>query len=230
MIYRAYSSDTSKLLSLPETGMGYQVIDASMPDHTKRRFVAYNAELVVDLDSQLFESKAIIKRSYVAALASAKDFLGATASITLVSRSLITESRVVASSKVANKHRYSGGKGAKDSAQEIANGSDVFVRLSAYENDRRVDALNKRLIPGTYATTDADYRDCVLYNDDPVDRYALPNDEEIKWAFFVRPRIGDKLRRGIVQPAFGHDGGGLEVLFDDGTSNGTYFEKRGYGK
>ena len=31
MIYKAYSLDTEKLLSLPETGMGYQVIEANEP-------------------------------------------------------------------------------------------------------------------------------------------------------------------------------------------------------
>jgi len=230
MIYRAYAADTNKLLSLPETGMGYQVIEATMPTLAKRRFVAYNAELLVDLDEDLSKNKGIIKRNYVAAINEARDFPGTTASITLVAKSLITESRIIASSKVSEKHRHKGSTRAKDNPQEAANGSDVFVRLSAYENDRRVDAINKRLIPGTYATTDGDYKDCVLYKDDPVDRYALPNDEEIKWAFFVKPTKVDKLRRGVVQPAFRHDGGGLEVLFDDGTSNGTYFEKREYGK
>jgi hypothetical protein len=32
---------------------------------------------------------------------------------------------------------------------------------------------------------------------------------------------GTELRRGIVQPDFGHTGGGVEVLFDNGTDDGT---------
>ena len=231
MIHRVVSTDTSRLLSLPETGMGYQVIDALMPGQSsKQRFVVYNGELAVDFDREFPTFRIQAKRDYPRLLTEAKLFLGKTESFTVVGRSSLVESRVLAVDKARSKHRHSGGKGAKDNPQETANGTEVFVRLSAYENDRRVDVLNKRLVPGTYATTEGDYRDCVQFNDDPVDRYALPNDEEIKWAFYVRPTKGDKVRRGIVQPAFGHDGGGLEALFDDGTSNGSYFDKRRYGQ
>lgn len=69
-----------------------------------------------------------------------------------------------------------------------------------------------------------------LWCDDPIDRYALPNDEIIKWAFYIQPKKDDILQRGIVQPAFGHDGGGLEVFFEYGTSEKSYFDKRPYGK
>jgi hypothetical protein len=102
------------------------------------------------------------------------------------------------------------------------------VRLSAYENDRRIDHFNKKLLDGTYTTTEDDYLTCKKYGDDPVDRYALPNDEEIKWAFHVKPKNWDKYRPGIVQPANGHIGGGIEALFDNGTSVDTYFKKTPY--
>ena len=106
----------------------------------------------------------------------------------------------------------------------------MFVRLSAYQNDRRIDFENKRLKPGTYPTTRCDYRVCVIYKDDPVDRYALPNDEKVKWAFYVQPKTKDTLQRGIVQPAFGHDGGGIEVYFAAGTSRDTFMVMKPYGE
>jgi hypothetical protein len=56
MIYKAYSSDTQKFLSLPETGMGYQIFNANLSGISKR-FIAYNAQLIVDLDSRFFEYK-----------------------------------------------------------------------------------------------------------------------------------------------------------------------------
>ena len=70
----------------------------------------------------------------------------------------------------------------------------------------------------------------IMSNDDPIDRYALPNDETIKWAFYIQPKSWDKLQKGIVQPAFDHYGGGIEVYFEDETSYNTYFEKRICGK
>jgi hypothetical protein len=61
-------------------------------------------------------------------------------------------------------------------------------------------------------------------------RYALPNDEQIQWAFYIRPKVGDTLQRGVVQPAYGHDGGGIEAYFENGTSDDTYFDKKEYGE
>ena len=65
---------------------------------------------------------------------------------------------------------------------------------------------------------------------DPVDRYALPNDEEIKWSFYIKPKTVDILQRGIVQPAFDHAGGGIECYFIYGTSKETYLGTKEYGK
>ncbi len=138
--------------------------------------------------------------------------------------------RVLTESKRKDKERQSGGKGATDNSGENADGKEMFVRLSAYENDKRIDFNNKKLKPGTYTTTKVDYLTCVRVADDPIDRYALPNDEEIKWSFYVQPKTNDFLQRGIVQPAFGHDGGGIEVYFENGTPNNTYLDKKSYGK
>jgi len=54
--------------------------------------------------------------------------------------------------------------------------------------------------------------------------------KRIKWAFYILPKKDDSLQRGIVQPAFDHDGGGIEAYFENGTSNQTFLEKRAYGK
>ncbi len=95
---------------------------------------------------------------------------------------------------------------------------------------KRIDSVNKKLKPGSFTTTEQDYKDCVATNDEPIDRYALPNDESIKWAFYIKPKTSDILQRGIVQPAFDHEGGGIEAYFENGTSNGTYYLKKTYGQ
>ena len=102
--------------------------------------------------------------------------------------------------------------------------------LPAFRNDKRIDFEKKKLKKGSYTTTQSDYGVCVEYHDDPVDRYALPNDDSIKWAFYIRPEKIDGLQRGIVQPAFGHEGGGIEAFFENGTSDGTFIETKPYGK
>jgi hypothetical protein len=190
-----------------------------------------HARLIVDLDSNFSECKSqIITKGFSRILNEVQSFSATTESISLVSKKSIFETRIMNESKKNNKHRYSGGKGAIDNTAEYANGSEIFVRLSAYEDDKRIDFVNKKLTDGTYTTTKQDYLDCVNYGDDPIDRYALPNNEAIKWTFYIQPKSWDTLQRGIVQPAFGHDGGGIETYFANGTSNNTYLEKRSYGK
>lgn len=232
MIYKAYSVDTNKFLSLPETGMGYQVIEAKRSSETiKKKFIVYNSELIVDLDSRFPEFLRQIKTaSFSKVLNEAESWLCETSSISLVSKATLLERRILGENREKYKHRHPDGKGAKDNPKENANGIEIFVRLSPYENDRRVDLKRKRLTKGSYTTTYADYKDCVKYSDDPIDRYALPSDEEIKWSFYIQPYKIDELQRGIVQPAFGHYGGGIEAFFENGTSDNTYLKTESYGK
>src|SRR5207245_1474422 len=96
---------------------------------------------------------------------------------------------------------------------------DVFMRFTAYKNDRRITA-NNGLLPGTYATTDADSRN-VKTGEQAVERYALPDPKPAKYRFRVVPTKNTEYREGTVQPAYGHKGGGVEVLFDQGTSDST---------
>lgn len=232
MIFKAYDADQTKFLSLPETGMGYQIIEAKLFRKTDRKsFVVYNSELVIDLDSQFSEFKRkIIKEGYSTILDKADKLPIETSSILLAPRSKITESRFLTESHIKDFGRQSGGRGATENSKESADGKELFVRLSAYIKDNRIDFVNKKLRPGSYTTTKFDYLLCVRHNDDPIDRYALPNNEKVKWAFYIQPRINDILQRGIVQAAFGHYGGGVEAYFINGTSNNTHLNTKPYGQ
>ena len=37
----------------------------------------------------------------------------------------------------------------------------------------------------------------------------------------IEPEEDTKIKKGIVQPAYGHKGGGVEVIFVDGTTDNT---------
>lgn len=211
MIYKAFSSDSNKFLSLPETGMGYQVIEGQLfGSYITKRYVVYNSNLIVDLDDNFLRNKQlIINRGYNSVLNESNLLNIKTETIKPVAKRLITESRYLSDSKINVNKRQAGSTGAVDNPKEYADGKEIFVRLSAFENDKRIDFEKKKLKDGTFTTTLVDYISCVRTNDDPVDRYALPNDETIKWAFYVQPKSDDSLQRGIVQPAFGHSGGGI---------------------
>lgn len=228
MIYKAFSSFTESLLRQPETGMGYQLIEAKRIDkYSTQRFIVYNAELIVDLNNSFQENKRKILNEGYDRIFSKSDYLQLNLS-SVIKRQELMSFRIFSESMMDDKGRSTGGSGSVDNEPVYANGEDIFVRLSAYENDRRIDFKNKCLLDGSYTTTMDDYLSCKNHNDDPVDRYALPNDEEIKWAFYIQPKSNDKYRPGIVQPANEHNGGGVEALFDYGTSNDTYQTKKSY--
>lgn len=232
MIYRIYEQDSETLLEKPETGMGYQIINASQYNKSLiRKFVVYNTNLAVELDSNFQANKRlIVSEGYKVALSKATELMLETDSIKVFNHNSIREFITLSEVKRVTNKRTSGGKGATDSPKVYANGTDCYVRVSAYEDDKRIDFEKKRLKSGTFTTTFEDYVNCVLTNDDPIDRYALPNDEKIKWSFFIIPKNIDILQKGIVQPAFGHQGGGIEAFFEKGTSENTYALKKEYGK
>ncbi len=41
-----------------------------------------------------------------------------------------------------------------------ANGDELFIRLSAFEDDKRIDKINKCLLRGTFTTTASDAFKC----------------------------------------------------------------------
>lgn len=235
MIYKASSEVQTQLLLLPESGMGYQLIEAKYyPINTtvilSSNFVIYNSELIIPHDDINSEKQKIFTNGYSEVLRSARSIDIFSSSVSLISKSKLYSSKLLDNHLVTKRSRHQDGKGAKDNPPVKANGSEIFVRLSAYENDMRIDFVNKKLKNGSYTTTEKDYLLCIKTEDDPIDRYALPAEETIEWSFIIRPKYGDTLQRGIVQAAFGHAGGGEEAYFANGTSSDTYLGKRRYGK
>jgi hypothetical protein len=76
------------------------------------------------------------------------------------------------------------------------------------------------LVPGTYATTEEDAKH-VKTGRDAVKRYALPNPAPAVHVFTIAPPVKTKLKRGVAQPAYGQPGGGVEVIFVNGSPDNT---------
>lgn len=222
------------LLTQPETGMGYQLVEFRADTLSGLvQGIAFNAEIVVDLDGEFDPSRRLLARQgfgYVAARADMTRSMAAVRDLKVVAHHGRARTSMVAEPRAAKCGRIPGPVAALDAREENANGQETFVRLSAYWNDRRVDQVRKRLIPGTFSTMLRDYRLCVECPDEPIDRYALPNEEKITTAFHVRPSIADILQRGRVQPNFGHAGGGEEAYFKNGTSDGSLIGIKPYGQ
>ena len=126
---------------------------------------------------------------------------------------------------------YNKSKGAKESdTLYFADGQSYYIRLSAFNDDIRIDKINKRLFPGSYATTYQDYLELMSLDIRPNERYALPNDQTITQCFLIQPKMIDTYKKGIVQPANGYNGGGVEIFFENGTSNSTFIKQMNYGR
>jgi len=219
MVRKLKTSQIQELLKLRESGMGYQLIEAETGYYgTKNKYLVLNSQMIIDDTPQILnEVKNVFKSGYRTALFSASEVE-------------LKNIRLVENLSNFNVKAFSASNktGAIHQKIEFANGSEVFSRLSAFENDFRVDTVNKKLLPGSFATTYLDYQFCKYNKINPVERYALPNDQDIKYAFHFKPLTVDYLQRGIVEPANNHKGGGVEAYFEKGTSNNTFIGKADY--
>ncbi len=219
----------NQLLLLPETGMGYQVAEVTKAgSYISEKMLVLNAAVGIPLAEKEKFPYTYLKEygswNYARFVAVAKP-LGLSLNKVYSRKewsNIVAESGFTASGWPKSP--------AKDSPIVFANGTDKYVRLSAYADDIRVDKVNGKLLPGSYSTTEGDYQECVNTKDSPNERYALPNEETIQHAFYFCPLITDTLQKGTVEPANNKRGGGKEVYFNNGTSAKTYLGMTDYGK
>lgn len=187
------------LLKQPESGAGYQVVKALTADSKFKNGIVYNAELLL-FDE---EPRDMLKASYKRLLAEAKISTGEITWLTIVTSTASTSSAYVLNETPAS------GKGhpAKDATPEKTKEKEVFKRFSAYENDRRI-TPDGGLLPGTYATTEADAKN-VRTGKQAVARYALPNPKPASNKWTIEPHKDTVIQYGIVEPAFGQPGGAI---------------------
>lgn len=112
-------------------------------------------------------------------------------------------------------------RAAKDAPITTTVAGEIFKRFSAYEKDFRI-TEKRGLTPGTFATT-AEDAEHVKTGRDAVRRYALENKKPANKRFTITPAVNTPLQCGIVQPAHGEPGGGVEVIFVNGTCDGSVF-------
>ncbi|MCM2274834.1 MAG: hypothetical protein NDI75_08600 [Candidatus Didemnitutus sp.] len=208
---------TKDLLALPESGMGYQLIEFVTDDARRHYGFAVNAEYVLGTE----EPRALLRESRRLLLAKvqlvARERGAVIRELTLVDRHhQAFRSHFVSEAQA----RYSAKVGpAKDAPIVQTKLGEIFVRFSAFANDRRINP-DKSLQPGTYATTEADAR-LVRTGIEAVRRYALPNPDPAVNRFTLLPPKPAAIQYGIVEPANGQPGGGVEVIFPNGTAAGT---------
>ncbi|MGE3344150.1 MAG: hypothetical protein AB7L71_12025 [Vicinamibacterales bacterium] len=206
-------AQTRSLLTQPETGMGYQEVEATLRNNQTEKGIVYNGELIF-LGN---ESRSVLKlASYPAVLKLASN---ATDEIRSLRVLRMREGLKALSTREASGTIKKSAGPAKDAPTEKTKADEVFKRFSAYENDRRITA-EKGLLPGSYATTEDDAKN-VKTGKEAVARYALANPEPASYVFTIKPTKDTDIQRGTVEPANGQPGGGAEVIFTNGTTTNT---------
>lgn len=224
MIFTFSTDNVAHLLELPETGMGYQLIEARFRgEYHIKKVLVLNGALGIDMDTPYDDL--ILRKIWQGVLSVANIPTAIFQEIQPLNKSL--DMNIL---KEDGEHLvYQGG--AIDAPIQCANGSDHYIRLSAFKDDKRIDQENKCLLPGSFTTTMTDFLTLMVnrkipgsqpHMHDPLERYALPSLLPINWVFNIQPKQNDEFQQGIVQSAFGRHGGGIECYFAKGTSFNTF--------
>ncbi|HEY4273617.1 MAG TPA: hypothetical protein VGM65_16575 [Candidatus Udaeobacter sp.] len=205
-----------ELIAQSESGMGYQDVSIELRNGETRYGTAFNAEFLLYSGEPPHALEKISEPGQRSLMLERKE-VGLGEEILSLK---VLESEADVSTRVRESSSSTkGSSGAGDAPEEELQEEEKFERFSAYANDRRVTATGA-LVPGTYATTEADAKH-VKTGRDAVKRYALPNPKPAVYVFTIDPPLRTKLKRGVAQPAYGQPGGGVEVIFVNGSPDKT---------
>jgi hypothetical protein len=203
----------------PEYGMGYQIGVAKLSTGSSEHGVILNGTIFAQAD----ELRPMSADEVSKAVAMVHESSLSIVNINLIARSpeslrgvrrIHTLTAKSAPFSAANES-VRASQGAKDAPITATVAGELFKRFSPYVDDIRI-TENRGLQPGTFATTAEDAEN-VKTGRDAVIRYALENKKSANKRFTITPSVDTRLQRGIVQPAYGEPGGGVEVIFVDGT-------------
>lgn len=217
--FRISEASTTHLLALPESGMGFQLVVPG--GGSIALYLVLNAEIAFSL-AEISASLGQQRRDVIAnglALAealsrshevppmvdfsngrlAASRYLEATGGFV----ALAAVPRIVAPSPLTK--------------QVTLRSQRVFLRYSAFTNDRRV-LQNGNFVPGTYAAPESE-RPLVPTGFAAVGRFALPNQSPASHIYEIQAAVKTRVGIGTVCPAFGQAGGGVEAYFPKGAVN-----------
>lgn len=209
------------LINHAEYGMGYQKVIATLDTGVQKRGIVVNAQVFMDdaerASQKMFEDWEVIIKE-------AQKSQRSVVNVQLIHRSAesLRGVRQVALNAKKNllQESFSAVGPAKNAPVTLTLEGEIFKRFSAYADDRRVTA-GRGLTHGTFATTREDADAHVRTGTDAVHRYALENKTPASNVFTITPPEQTNLQRGMVEPAYGEPGGGVEVIFVNGSPDGT---------
>lgn len=208
------------LLALPESGPGFQIVEAVF--HGKKStYIVWNAEFAIDL-----KEAPISRDDITGALLGGWINEQALSSITIIAAPSLHDFSLV-------------GSRVHSSASTVVSGSSAvspppstlvktvtltnprkFYRFSPFSTDRRVDPTNGHFLPGTYCCPESE-EPFVPSGFSAVGRFALPSAQPASYRYEITADSGTNVLFGTVAPAYGQAGGGVEAYLPAGATNVT---------
>jgi len=212
------------LRALPETGMGFQLVEAVIRGTPTPLFV-FNSDRVVDLSEiglQPGDDPAVILQNGLRIVEALKGDVVTTMFSAPAPHSFrLLNARVgllpAAALPVAGA-RLSVALPSSLVKHDKLRVNRVFHRFSAFNPDRRVDPLTGSFLAGTYATPESEVP-FVPTGFVAVGRFALPNTLPASFHYEIEAPAGTSVDFGTVAPAFGQAGGGVEAYFANAIPN-----------
>lgn len=227
MFYWNLSIETQRMLrDLPETGMGFQVVDARVFGQRKTLLVmgdgfafdpvaggvefSMNPDDVFGNGVKMMEALNDPERLSQFSSPEPSDFrilqtripdpvgLFTQASQGQAGPTLVTQSSLI--------------------KRVVLPSNRIFHRFSAFNPDRRVNPKTGDFSPGTYATPESEVP-FLPTGFAVVGRLALPNNLPASHHYIIEVAAGTVVYFGTVAPAFGQAGGGVEAFFPNGARN-----------
>jgi len=215
MSYRIHEFWTNALRGERETGMGYQVIELSLANASQHILVLNGQQALEpnESPSRFRERASEFHKGQLILMSERED----------VQVKVLNRREAVAKGLFEARAYRAGGGAATEADAELSKSDEEFRRFSAFADDIRILA-DGSVLPGTYVTTESDGAK-VKTGKAAVERYALPNPDPATHRFYLRPPAPIQVRRGTVQPANGHQGGGDEVICDTGAPAKTRYKQ-----
>ncbi|NOZ46227.1 MAG: hypothetical protein GXO79_05530 [Chlorobi bacterium] len=201
MIYKLDKISMGKMLEMPESGIGYQLIKARKNDEKQiKNFVVFNAEILIDHDEKLkIYSNTLIGNGYeiltkVLSIVELKDI------------QILYEGQIINQPITSNLFNNSVRTGYSETA-------DIYIRPGIYINDNRIDMYNKMLLPGSFVTTVESYTNCHIMRNDPVELFTLPVQQDYIKVIYVKQNKTNIHINGSFNNDFNRAGGGDKICF-----------------
>lgn len=218
-VYHLGDEQVGELLALPETGMGFQLVEATFGGDSKQLLV-FNAYLAIDLSSLGLDftvDPSVLQRNEARIVETLKSSVTTTYFAAPGPHSFHLLAARVAAAPSAPTSALAARPSSLVKHVTLA-ASRVFYRFSAFHPDRRVDPATGDFVSGTYATPESELPFAPT-GFAAVGRFALPNNVPASQRYAVRAPAGTMVSFGTVTPAFGQAGGGVEALFPKAVVN-----------